>query len=104
MRSADNIMSYSAEELRARKAESRTDLSRLDALTDDELERRIATDEGERDLRPDWTRAELVLPRARKSVHLRLDAEIVDFFKAQGRGHITRMQAVLRAYMEAHRG
>jgi len=56
MRSADKFKSYSNGELRARKAESRTDLSRLDALTEDELERRIATDDGERDLRPDWTR------------------------------------------------
>jgi uncharacterized protein (DUF4415 family) len=35
---------------------------------------------------------------------LRLDQEIIDFFKAQGKGHISRMQAVLKAYADAHRG
>ncbi len=35
------------------------------------------------------------MPRPRQSVHLRLDPEVVDFFKAGGKGHITRMQAVL---------
>jgi uncharacterized protein (DUF4415 family) len=46
-------------------------------------------------------RAELVLPRPRQSVHLRLEPEVVDYFKADGKGHITRMQAVLRAYVDA---
>jgi uncharacterized protein (DUF4415 family) len=37
-------------------------------------------------------------------VHLRVDADVLAWFKAQGRGHLTRMNAVLRAYMEAHKG
>jgi len=49
--------------------DSRTDWSKADALTDQELEQRIAEDEDERDRRPDWTRAELVLPQAKRSVH-----------------------------------
>jgi len=57
----------------------------------------------ERDLEPDWTRAELVLPGPRQSVHLRLEPEVVDYFKAGGKGHITRMQAVLRADVGAQR-
>jgi len=30
------------------------------------------------------------------SVHLRVDTDVLDWFKAQGRGHLTRMNAVLR--------
>jgi uncharacterized protein (DUF4415 family) len=37
------------------------------------------------------------------SVHLRVDQDVLDWFKAQGRGHLTRMNAVLRAYYEAKR-
>jgi hypothetical protein len=33
---------------------------------------------------------------------LRVDTDVLAWFKAQGRGHLTRMNAVLRAYMEAH--
>src|ERR1700691_2443824 len=50
-----------------------------------------------------WNRARVVMPRGRTSVHLRLDSDIVDWFKAQGKGHLTRMNAVLRAYVDAHR-
>jgi uncharacterized protein (DUF4415 family) len=34
------------------------------------------------------------------SVHLRLDSEVVQWFKARGKGYLTRMNAVLRAYVE----
>jgi uncharacterized protein (DUF4415 family) len=50
-----------------------------------------------------WRHAKVVLPPAKTSVHLRLDSDVLASFKAQGRGHLTRMNAVLRAYMEAHR-
>jgi len=50
-----------------------------------------------------WDEAELVMPGSR-AVHLHLDAEVFDFFKAQGKGHLTRMQNVLRAYVRAKKG
>ncbi|HEY8575761.1 MAG TPA: BrnA antitoxin family protein [Devosia sp.] len=49
-----------------------------------------------------WANAVLVPPRSSKSVHLKLDAEVFEFFKRQGKGHITRMQDVLKAYVKAH--
>jgi uncharacterized protein (DUF4415 family) len=105
MRKDESIRSYTAEELKAmrRRGEDRTDWAKVDAMTEADLEQAIAEDEDERDLEPDWTRAELVLPRPRQSVHLRLEPEVVDFFKGGGKGHITRMQAVLRAYVEAQK-
>jgi hypothetical protein len=36
-------------------------------------------------------------------VHLRLEREVVEFFKAGGKGHIIRMPAVLRAYVDAQK-
>lgn len=43
-------------------------------------------------------------PAPRKaSVHLRLDQDVLDWFRAQGKGHLTRMNAVLRAYFESQR-
>lgn len=103
MKKDKNIRSYTAEELKAKQAESRTDLSKVDAMSDEELERLIAEDEDERNIQPDWTRAKLILPRAKQSVHLRLEQDVIDFFKSHGKGHIARMQAVLKAYVEAHR-
>jgi uncharacterized protein (DUF4415 family) len=100
MKKDKNIKSYTAAELKAKRAESRTDLSRVDAITDEALERLVAEDE--RDIRADWTQAKLILPQAKQSVHLRLDQEIIAFFKSPGKGHISRMQAVLKAYVDAH--
>lgn len=49
--------------------------------------------------------ARLVMPPngAKKAVSMRVDEDVFDWFKSQGKGHLTRMNAVLRAYMLAHR-
>jgi len=99
MKNDRRIVSYSADELRAKRAESRTDISRLDATTDADVERLVSDDAS---MVPDWTRAKLVLPEAKRSVHLRLEREVVEYFRAQGKGHIARMQAVLKAYVQAN--
>lgn len=51
----------------------------------------------------DWDKAVLVVPQPKQAVSLRIDRDVIDFFKSQGRGYQTRMNAVLRAYMEAKR-
>jgi uncharacterized protein (DUF4415 family) len=50
-----------------------------------------------------WAHARLMpalFPR-KTSVHLRLDQNVLDWFKARGKGHLTRMNAVLRTYVYA---
>ncbi len=49
-----------------------------------------------------WADATLVKPKQQRSVHLKIDADVFDYFKSQGKGHLTKMQDVLRAYMRAH--
>jgi uncharacterized protein (DUF4415 family) len=48
-----------------------------------------------------WENAALFDPEGKTSVHLKLDADVFFHFKRQGKGHITRMQDVLRAYVRA---
>lgn len=52
-----------------------------------------------------WANAVWEEPRAAKSVHLRLDPEVFAYFyeTANGKGHLTRMQNVLKAYVKAHK-
>ena len=50
-----------------------------------------------------WRSARVVMPAGKTSVHLRLDSDVVDWFRARGKGHLTRMNAVLRAYVEAQK-
>ena len=82
--------------------EDLTDWARVDAMTEEELERNIAADP-DSDLPVDWTKARLVLPQRKESIHLRVDPDVLAWFRRQGRGYLTRMNAVLRAYYEAHR-
>ncbi len=50
-----------------------------------------------------WSKARVEQPKpAVQSVHLKLDPEVFDFFKRQGKGHLTKMQNVLKAYVRAH--
>jgi len=53
-----------------------------------------------------WKHAKLMPPikSGKSSVHLRVDSDVLDWFKALGKGHLTRMNAVLRAYYQANRG
>jgi uncharacterized protein (DUF4415 family) len=50
-----------------------------------------------------WERARIVesRPRRKSSVHLRLDPATLDFYRSAGRGHLTRMADILRAYAES---
>jgi len=50
-----------------------------------------------------WSSARVVMPSGKTSVHLRLDSDVVEWFKANGKGHLTRMNAVLKAYVEAQK-
>jgi len=51
-----------------------------------------------------WLTARVMMPPPGKSsVHLRVDTDVLEWFKAQGRGHLSRMNAVLRSFMEAQK-
>jgi uncharacterized protein (DUF4415 family) len=45
--------------------------------------------------------ATLRMPEKKKAVSLRLDADVLDWFKDQGKGYQTRINAVLRMYVQA---
>ena len=81
----------------------KTDWARVRSITEQQLKRSIAADPDSDIVRPDWTKARLVTPLPKESVHLRIDPDVLAWFRSQGQGHLTRMNAVLRSYMEAHR-
>lgn len=85
------------------KKRSGTDWARIDALTDGEIERMAKTDaENPASSYDDWADAKVHLP-AKTPVNAKFDEDVVNWFKSQGRGYQTRMNAVLRRYMEAQR-
>jgi len=83
----------------------RSDWRRVDAQTDDDIRRAIRTDP---DAAPEvdaaWFKsARVVMPQPKQAVSLRLDREVMDWFKRQGKGYQTRINAVLRAYVDSQR-
>ena len=87
---------------RAAPAADRTDWARVDARTDEDIARQAAEDP---DVSPIWTdemfaEAKWVQPAKKTPISFRMDPDVLAFFKKQGAGYQSRMNAVLRAYME----
>ena len=86
------------------KATSGTDWARVNALTDNQIEQMAVNDlDNPASVAADWADAIVGMPPPKAPVNAKFDADVVDWFKSQGRGYQTRMNAVLRHYMEAHR-
>ena len=87
----------------AKRLKDETDYARLDATTDGDIARAVAEDPDAAPLDIDWSTAKVVLPPGKENVTLRVDRDVLAWFRSTGKGFHTRMNAVLRAYMEAHR-
>ena len=85
----------------APRRKGKTDWKRLDALTDEEIEASIANDPDWQEFKDvDWSDAVLVIPPKKKAISIRVDEDVLDYFKSQGDGYQRRINAVLRSYME----
>jgi uncharacterized protein (DUF4415 family) len=89
----------------ARKMKSQTDWERVRALTDEDIDRAIAEDPDAAPIwtEEEWAHARVVFPQGKAPVTLRLDKDIIAWFKSRGRGYQTRINAVLRAFVEAQK-
>ena len=78
------------------KRKSKTDLARVKAMKDSEIDYS--------DIAPldkDFFKKAVLWPGTKKQITLRLDPDVVDFFKKKGRGYQSTINAVLRKYVEA---
>lgn len=88
----------------APRRKGKTDWKRLDALTDEETDASIADDPDWQDSKDlDWSNAVLVIPPKKKAISIRVDEDVLDYFKHEGAGYQRRMNAVLRSYVEQRR-
>jgi uncharacterized protein (DUF4415 family) len=77
---------------------------KLIAMSDEEVQRRAAADPDAGVIPPGfWDNAELRMPLTKQQITLRLDPEVIHWFKRTGKGYQSRMGAVLRSYVEAKR-
>jgi uncharacterized protein (DUF4415 family) len=80
----------------------KTDWKRLDRQTSAQVEDIAAKDrEGAPMSDAEWARAEIVRPE-KVAVGIKLDSDVLDWFKDQGKGYQTRINTVLRRYYDVH--
>ncbi|GFM37727.1 BrnA antitoxin family protein [Desulfovibrio psychrotolerans] len=100
MATKKNKPGFTIEEIRAMRP--LTDSKRAKAFTDAELTANAESD-------PDnpvlddafWEEARRMEPQCKKQVTLRIDGDVLDWFKRQGKGYQTAINAVLKAYKES---
>lgn len=81
----------------------RADLARLRRMNDEEIARTSPPELA--DLPDDfWDEAELITPQTKEAISLRVDRDILEWFRAAGPRYQSRMNAVLRSYMTAMQG
>lgn len=78
----------------------RSNWTKSNAMTQAQIEAAIASDPDEADLVVDWASATVELPQPKSVLNMRVDRDVLDFFRAQGRGYQTRINAVLRSYVD----
>jgi uncharacterized protein (DUF4415 family) len=102
MENEENIRRYTAAELEAMiaRGEDRTDWAVVDGKTEEDLARDTASDPAWDGIPEDWYKdAVLVMRGSKRLISLRIDDDVLDWFKAQGPGYQTRVNAVLRSFM-----
>lgn len=87
-----------------RSKASRTDWKRLDELRDEEIDLSDTPEVPPEMFAKAIVRQGLRPMEPKEQVTLRLDADVLKWFRSLGKGYQTRINALLRAYMDAHRG
>ncbi len=99
MQKSESIVRYTAAEIdeKLRRGEDQTDEAWVESLTEQQLEASIdPSDEADFD----WDHVSVTIPDPKQQLTVRFDGDVIEWFKAQGPGYQTRMNAVLRSYVD----
>src|SRR6185312_7996355 len=96
-RKRGHIVGYTAAELSAMKASGKTHTDWKAAAEKPVPDGSNPDDAMER---IEWATTELPMPRRKEHTNLRIDADVLAFFRGRGRGYQTRINAVLRSYVD----
>jgi uncharacterized protein (DUF4415 family) len=107
MQKSEHIVRFTAQEIdeRIARGEDLSDWEFVRNLTPEEIEANIdEEEEGTFDLSKGYAGLPAGIGTPKKQLTVRLDTDVVEWFKSQGKGYQTRMNAVLRQYMEHEKG
>jgi len=101
----ERIIRQTNKELRAMqgRGDSKSDWKAAANMTDAEVEAAIAGDSDEAGTAVDWSQASVELPQPKAILNMRVDRDVLEFFRRQGKGYQTKINAVRRSYVEQMR-
>jgi len=105
MRKKDDTVRYTAKQLAdlRNRGETRSNWAKAAALTNEEIEAQIAADPDEAGMVIDWDSATVEMPQPKAVLNMRIDRDVLEYFRKMGKGYQTRINAVLRSYMDRMR-
>ena len=93
---------YTARQIKARVArgEDRTNWDKVDAVTGAKLDASIRADADDVQGEPDWTQAIVGIPAPKDHINIRIDHDVLQWFRSNGKGYQTLINNVLRAFVQ----
>ena len=103
MKKKNDTVRYTAKQIKAKiaRGEDQTDWGKADAMTGKKLDASIRADADDVQGEPDWTKAFIGVPAPKDHINIRIDHDVLEWFKANGRGYQTLMNNVLRAFVQS---
>ncbi len=101
MAKKERIVKYTDEELTrlVKKGGTKSDWDKAASMTNAEIEARVASDSDETGMVMDWHNATVELPQPKAVLNMRIDRDVLEFFRKTGKGYQSRINAVLRSYI-----
>ena len=102
MRKKSGIVRYTAKQIKARiaRGKDRTDWDKVDAVTGTKLEASIRADVDDVLGEPEWTQTIVGIPARKDHINIRVDHDVLQWFRSNGKGYQTLMNNVLRAFVQ----
>ena len=97
-----HIVKYTNRELDEliKKDGSDSNWEKAAGMTKTEIEASLAADPDETDMVVDWDSATVDLPQPKAVLNMRIDKDLLEFFRKTGKGYQSRINAILRSYVE----
>jgi uncharacterized protein (DUF4415 family) len=83
-------------------SKSETDVQRMDTMTNEEIDLSDCPEITPEQFAKAVVRRGLPIDKNKAQVTLRIDSDVLEWYKSQGRGYQTQINSLLRAYKEAH--
>jgi uncharacterized protein (DUF4415 family) len=102
MRKKSDTVRYTARQIKTRiaRGDDRTNWNKIDAVSGTQLEASIRADADDVRGEPDWTQAIVGIPAPKDHINIRIDHDVLQWFRSNGKGYQTLMNNVLRAFVQ----